>query len=87
METSDIPSLLQLNQFFLQQCLHNGCFYDIFVKCDPLSQTDFDLAYDKFKSLRLAVRQNIPNHDTPIKGPLTFVAGDVRVIVCSNRES
>ncbi len=87
METSEIPTQLQLDQFILQLCLHNRCFYDIFIKCDPFSQKNFDLAYDKFKSLRLAVKHSIPNHITPIKGLLAFVAGDVRVIVCSNRES
>ena len=64
-----------------------GCYYDIFIKCDPIKQTDFDLAYNKFKTLRLSVKQNIPYQDNQIKGPLTFIAGDIRVIIFNNRES
>ena len=83
-KTADIADMLKMDKYFLENCEHFKCFFELFIKSEDLSKDDIELAYKEFQNMRYLIDHNFKHKNQPIKGPLSFLAGNARVLIFNN---
>ena len=68
----------------MQDCIHDPCFTNIYVKHESITVGDLYKAQKKFKLMSYAFTNNKDEREI-IKGPLSFVEGNLTVFVVSTQ--
>jgi len=84
-QTQELPEELKKEEYLMNCSIHEeDCFTNIFVKHDSFTVGDLYKALKKFKLMSYIYTNNKDEREI-INGPLSFVVGDVRVVVFKER--
>ncbi len=86
-QTSELPEQLNQQDYQMQNCGHDeGCLTTIHVKNESFTVSDVIQAQKEFKLMSYIFTKD--RHPKEIvKGPLSFVVGNVRVVVFKEDDS
>ena len=76
-KTSELPENLKKSHYYLPKCFHDECFTSIFLKHESFTVGDLDEVFEEMVLMRTVFNLSNKNKKEIIKGPLSFVVGDV----------